>query len=255
MLYYDPAFPAPDPEAKIWRFMSLAELVSLFSKQELFFSRVDKFDDPYEGSLPRLVQMQAENGLDKLTPQGQELIRDVRQHSGYVQSKLWTMVNCWYVNSHESVAMWKLHASEGVAIQSTFQRFVDAIKPSELKIFVGLVKYIDYETESWDLDKYPQTIMRTFHKRKSFEHESELRAVIDYPRPGGVYSVAEGPGYLDSAGLPGIFVGVGLAQLIENIRVSPGSPPWFKDVVKTIAGLAKLEGTVFQSKLDEDPLW
>jgi hypothetical protein len=62
------AFALPKPEAKIWRFMSLAELVSLLSKQALFFTRVDKPDDPFEGSLPKAVVAQLEKGFDTLTP-------------------------------------------------------------------------------------------------------------------------------------------------------------------------------------------
>ena len=165
------------------------------------------------------------------------------------------MVNCWYVNDCESAAMWKLHASEGVAIQSTFGRFVEAIKPSELEILVGLVKYLDYETEGWDVGQNPKTIVSIFHKRKSFEHENELRAAINKPIPSGRYSLAEGPGYLSSAGLPGIYVEVDLAKLVEKIHVSPGSPPWFQDVVKAVIGFVKLDGPVIQSKLDDDPVW
>jgi len=114
MLCTDTAFAVPEPDEKIWRFISVAELVSLLSKRALFFSRVDKLDDPYEGSLPRLVVARAEAGFEGLTAQGRELMRNTRQQVGYVQSKLWTMVNCWYLNEHESAAMWKLHASDGV---------------------------------------------------------------------------------------------------------------------------------------------
>src|SRR5258706_13694835 len=119
MVIRDAAFPASDPGAKIWRFMTLAELVSLLSERALFFTRVDKLDDPYEGSLPRLDVAQAEKGFESLTSHGQDIIRNTRQQVGYVQSKLWTMVNCWYVNEHASVPMWKLHASEGASLQST----------------------------------------------------------------------------------------------------------------------------------------
>ena len=60
--------PLPDSTAKIWRFMSIAELVSLLSKRALFFTRPDKLEDPFEGSLPKSVVTQAEQGFEKLTP-------------------------------------------------------------------------------------------------------------------------------------------------------------------------------------------
>jgi hypothetical protein len=252
MFRHDDAFAVPDPEAKIWRFMDLAKLVSLLSKRALFFSRVDKLDDPFEGSLPRVVVARAEAGFDTLSPEGREIIRNARQHAGYLQSKLWTMINCWCVDEHESAAMWKLHGSKGVAIQSTVQRFSDAIAGSPHDIVVGLVRYLDFETEGWEDDRYISTV---FHKRLSFQHEHELRAAICQPMPGDRYSIPDGPGYLCPEGLPGTYVDVDLVRLIQAIHLSPGSTLWFRDVVKTVAGVANLDGTVLQSRLDGDPLW
>ena len=251
----DGAFPPPDPATRIWRFMSVAKLVSLLSKQALFFARADKLDDHYEGSLPKLVAKKAEESFEKLTPRGQEIIRSTREHYGYLQSKLWTMVNCWYLNEHESAAMWKLHACDGVSVQSTFQRFVDAIVPSAGIIYLGEVRYLNYEMEAWDIKNDPRTILSIFHKRKSFEHEHEFRAAISVPLPSGIYNCAEGPGYLDANGMPGMYVPVDIARLIEKICVSPGAPPWFRDVVKTVAGVCVLDGAVVPSQLDSEALW
>ena len=247
--------PPPDRTAKIWRFMSIAELVSLLSKRALFFTRPDKLEDQFEGSLPKLVVTKAEVGFEKLTPMGQTILRDTRQHYGYLQSKLWTMVNCWYLNEHESAAMWKLHAADGISIQSTFERFVDAVAPATRKIYLGQVRYLDYEKEGWDISADPRTIWSIFHKRKSFEHENEFRAAICEPIPGGIYNCAEGPGYVSPNGTPGMSVQVDLGRLIEKIHVAPGSPPWIQDVVKTITDSYDLGGAVVSSQLDITPLW
>lgn len=141
MVKFDPAFALPGSEAKLWRFMTLAELVSLLSKRALFFSRVDRLDDPFEGSLPKAAVAKAEQGFERLTPDGRDVLRSTREHFGYLQSKLWTMVNCWYVGEHESAAMWKLHGSEGVSVQTTYQRFVGAVAPNTQEIVVGQVRY------------------------------------------------------------------------------------------------------------------
>jgi hypothetical protein len=255
MVIRESTLPQPEPAAKIWRFMTVAELVSLVSERALFFTRVDKLDDPFEGSLPKSVLEQAENGFEKLTSHGQDMIRTTRQQVGYVQSKLWTMVNCWYINEHESAAMWKLHAPEGVAVQSTVEHLVEVMQPDSEQILVGPVRYIDYEREGWAIDNDARFVLSIFHKRKSFEHERELRAVISKSMPGGIYNVADGPGYLDPAGTPGIYVSVDLKELVEKIHVSPGSPAWLRNAVKRIAASADLGQTVVQSQLDSQALW
>ena len=37
---------------KVWRYMDFTKLISLIDSQCLFFTRADKFDDPFEGSWP-----------------------------------------------------------------------------------------------------------------------------------------------------------------------------------------------------------
>src|SRR5438093_3959706 len=166
MVIRESTMPQPEPAAKIWRFMTVAELVSLVSERSLFFTRVDKLDDPFEGSLPKSVLEQAENGFESLTSHGQNMIRTTRQQVGYVQSKLWTMVNCWYINEHESAAMWKLHAPEGVAVQSTVEHLVDVMQPDTEQILVGQVRYLNYESEGWASGSDSSYVLSIFHKRK-----------------------------------------------------------------------------------------
>ena len=90
------------------------------------------------------------------------------------------------------------------------------------------------------MDRDARTILRVFHKRKSFEHEREFRAVICEPIPSGVYNCADGPGFVSSTGVPGIYVEVDPAQLVERIYVAPGLPLWFRDAVTTVAEIAGL---------------
>lgn len=252
MIKVDATISTPEPSDKIWRYMTLTELVSLLSKRALFFSRVDTLDDPYEGSLPRNVVSRLEEGFSSLTANGRDLIRTVRQHVGYVDSKFWTLVNCWHLSSHESTAMWAVHGSNGLAIQSTYQRFVDACAADPHEVIPGRVTYLDYETEGWTGNR---SITSIFHKRKSFEHEKEFRAVVQTTRPGGVYNVVNGPRYNNSSGLPGDYVSVDLVRLVEGIYVAPISPSWIREAVQAVAATANLDSVVHQSNLDEEPLW
>lgn len=42
--------PPKDKNVKIWRYMDFTKFVSLLETESLFLSRVDKFEDPYEGA-------------------------------------------------------------------------------------------------------------------------------------------------------------------------------------------------------------
>src|SRR5260370_12833133 len=90
--------------------------------------------------------------------------------------------NCRPVNPYESTAMWRLYlkSNEGISIQSSYNRLIQSIVPSEEVIYVGTVKYIDY-----DKDRISEkSIFSPFmYKRISFAHETELRAVIHRPAP------------------------------------------------------------------------
>ncbi|KAF5417645.1 MAG: hypothetical protein C5S38_01275 [Candidatus Methanophagaceae archaeon] len=96
-----------------------------------------------------------------------------------------TIMNCWHINDYESAAMWNLYlkTDEGVAIQSTFKRLTESfLNHAEHDVHIGTVKYIDYETE-WLPERY--SFNPFLHKRKSFEHERELRAIIQkFPTKG-----------------------------------------------------------------------
>ncbi len=87
-------------------------------------------------------------------------------------------VNCWHMNEHESAAMWKLYlkSDEGIAVQSTYNKLLNSMHDSnDFMLLVGAVNYIDYNKE---VIPFGNAFYPYIHKRKSFEHERELRAVI-----------------------------------------------------------------------------
>lgn len=51
------AFPEPDrTDRPVWHYMTLVKFISLLDEQALFFCRLDRLGDEYEGSLPRRWQ-------------------------------------------------------------------------------------------------------------------------------------------------------------------------------------------------------
>jgi len=154
-------------------------------------------------------------------------------------------VNCWHMNDYESAAMWPLYVpgNEGIAIQSTVGRLKRAFEPSLENVVIGAVRYIDHSTDTIPRGNFLQAFL---HKRKSFEHERELRALVFMPQnTDGV----QGPVPED-----GIDVTVDVRVLVEGIHLAPGSPVWFENTVRsTLKALGYDDLPVRRSGLDEEP--
>lgn len=251
MFTLHPEFIQPaNEDIKIWRHLDFTKLLSLIDSRQLYFSRADKFDDPFEGSWPRL-NVEAR----KYIP---ESISDEVGRNKYEAAvntlpeifKNWRRciaINCWHANEHESVAMWKLYlkSNEGIAIQSTYKKFKNCILDAE-NVYIGKVKYIDYEIDVINANN----ILSPFnHKRKSFEHEKEIRGlIIRWPKE-------EPFSFTKDTIDDGLTISVNLEMLIEKIYISPYAPARFKDLV---GGVIKRYGYGFeivQSELNKDPLF
>ena len=160
-----------------------------------------------------------------------------------------TIINCWHINEYESAALWGLYLKgrEGIAIRSTFDCLKSCLKDEGHHIFIGKVKYIDYEK-----DWLPEgnSLYPFVHKRTSFEHERELRAVIqELPSKGGKLDLSK-PSFED-----GLYVPVDLDVLIENIYLAPTSPKWLFDLVESVTEKYRLNKDVLQSSLDDKPVY
>lgn len=159
-------------------------------------------------------------------------------------------INSWHESQHESAAMWKLYlkSNEGIAIQSTFGRLKDCFKQGTPDIYIGQVYYRDYIKE-----KIPESnFFAPFtHKRKSFEHEKEVRATLMYYQTtkDGLPNLSKPPSS-DGRG-----VSVDLDKLIANIYVAPENPKWFLELVNAVTKKYGLNITPIQSSLDAKPLY
>lgn len=241
-----PVFSPPtDIDVKIWRYMDLSKYLSLLDSSALFFSRADLLGDPYEGATSHANRILRPSVYGDLNPLMFERLSSLQQ--GIRQ---WTFINCWHMNENESDAMWRIYArtSDAVAIQSTFARLQRVLSG---RAFIGVVNYVDYETE-WMPEGnlfYPFV-----HKRKSFEHERELRAVMQE-----LPSMAD-PDETDSVigsripnGEAGRGVSIQLPDLIERVYIAPTSPAWFQEIVRSVTAKYKLDAPVEQSAMDRLP--
>jgi len=240
-----PCFQAPEnPNALIWRYMDFTKFVALLDTQSLYFARSDRFDDPYEGATSHANFDLREIVYQETIPP--EMLTLMSRLTEWTRE--WTYISCWHLNEHESWAMWKLYGSlEGaIAIQSTYSKLLECLKD---KAYVGTVNYIDYETE-W----LPEGNLYWpfLHKRKSFEHEKEIRAIIQ-----------KVPVDETKKGIPvgkpnekqGVAISLNLNDFIERIYVSPNSPQWFYELVKNVIKRFNYSFSVVQSSLSRAPVY
>jgi len=258
-------FDTPEEQTRIWRFMDLGKLIWLIDKSALYFSRLDKLSsiDPFEGLYTRKnFNFQNLKFEDQSAEWKQKTGLDTKEkfeHS--IQSNRWllrfvktqrevTFVNCWHSQEYESAAMWKMyvHGNEGVAIQSSVGRLKEALSNyTDFKVFIGRIKYIDYNKEAIASGNI---LIPFLHKRKSYEYEKELRALI--------WTIEEGKNDISNnryANTDGLEAKVNLENLIEMIYLAPTAPTWIRDLLTSLFSKYGLTKAIVQSSLCESAFY
>ena len=158
------------------------------------------------------------------------MAEDVRQ-----AIREFTCINCWHMNPGESAAMWSLYSPNyGIAIRSTIGRLIKSFRSSPIPIKIGAVRYLNFEA----LRRSEAAALHSwrFVKRKSFEHEKELRAAILEPD-------------VSKLDLSGLAVDVDVPVLIERVFVSPTLDSWVAQMVEEELKLYDLHDLVVHSSL------
>jgi hypothetical protein len=206
--------------------MDFAKFVSLLTTGRLFLARADRLGDPLEGSFPR---KSIEARLKRRTISNESEFKKLMQQYVYI--------NCWHSNDVESAAMWRLYSDskQAIAVTTTAQRLYNALPD---RCYIGKVQYIDFDTEAIPDVGYVQ--MPFFYKRKSFEHEREVRVI----------SLSG-----TNAANDGAPVDIDLSSTLLDIYVSPESPRWYREVVTDLVKRCGFSFPVRQSTLDAEALF
>ncbi|WP_198407569.1 hypothetical protein [Pseudomonas syringae] len=248
-------YAVPEPSSRLWRYMDFTKYVSLLSSRGLYFTRTDCFEDIFEGAKglkkrkdgwdshyleffrsairnpPEKVKCELSD-ID-IEEQAQKLLRDLEV--GGENHKRRTFVSCWHESEHESEAMWRLYSTflaNAVAVRTSYQSLYISLDRDPL-IAIGRIKYIDLK------NSYAGVNDAFWRKRKSFEHEREVRALLsDY----------------DTQDL-GKIVKCNLEILIEEVLVSPKAPDWFIHLVNDVNEKFGLKVKVSPSELNEVPFF
>jgi len=270
---YQPHTTFQEPEnkdVKIWRYMDLPKLISILDKKSLFFTKVSKLDDPYEGTIPEYNSLmrkitiveqnkkfpnQAEfNTLFETTPNWLK--------KEYEQLREIFFVNSWHINEEESASMWKLysHDNYGVAIQSTFKKLCESFHNTADIVWAGRVEYLDFKKDRMEEGNLFNPFVV---KRKSFSCDAELRAAYAMlGRLGSkkIYSrydettpklIGDDEVVIDDRRLTntGRYIDTDLNILVEKIYLSPKAGSWVTNIVDGLLEKYGLDKEVIRSEL------
>lgn len=240
-----PDIDEPDHDEIIWRYMDLSQLISIIETSELYFNRVDNYEDPLEGWLP----------AGKFEEQEHDLYKNLPEVPSPIQKAVWKFrklvyTSCWTINKGQSDAMWSTYLSsdKGVAIQTTAGQLKSQL-PNDPDIKIGKVQYVDWSEKEVSVKDY-DPLLPAFYKRKAFEHERELRLAfridLDHDE---VYP----PEAYELRSPPGTEIDIEPEPLIDTIYTSPRAPAWFAHTVEKLIDRYGLDIDVERSALLETP--
>lgn len=220
-----PSFKEIEDDKKIWRFMDLAKFCDFLERRSVFFTKPKMFKDPWEG---HYTQRHFEESFYENLPDEARKI--------FIQSAKETIpnltretfgVNCWHINENESEALWRNYSERGIAIQSTFGKLKECFKGNtEYNIYIGKVEYKDHRIDLLDMSNLFNQIL---WKRKSFEYENELRAVIWSSE--NIQNKGQKPFNHKN----GSNIKISPEILIEKVYTTPfEKEEWFNDLVKNL---------------------
>ncbi len=231
----------------IWRYLDFTKFVSILQYNTIHFTRSDMFDDPFEGSWTKRNFINRMEWL-RTIPNFEVAISKDKLGNIYRNMPRRVAVNCWHANEHESAAMWQLYlkSNEGIAIRSTIKKLKQCIIDPKT-VYIGEIKYIDYDSDEIETGNLLNPFL---YKRKSFEHEKELRALfVKWP--------TKEENFEDSKGIEtdGVAIIVDPNILIDKIFIAPNAPPWFANLVRKVIETYHFRFEVVQSSLSDGPVF
>ena len=244
-----PVFESPsDDGVAIWRYLDLAKFVSMLQSRSLYFPRADLLGDPHECSVPEKTRVARLSRTAAPTSESWE--HDVRVDPPRVLVPRAVFVSCWNISENENAALWSVYG-KSIAIETTFGALRDSFASLDEPVHVGCVKYIDYEADAFPPDNLLHAVV---HKRRFFENERELRAVIlGQPTFSDWHYLDASSSWLGDR-RPAVTVPVDLAGLIGRLWIAPNQT-MLEDVVRGLLQRYDLPDVEVQPSGLDDVAW
>jgi len=247
-----PIYFEPHESIELARYMDITKFLSLLKDGQLFFCRLDKLEDRFEGTLPKISRKHLADWFRDVGvtvhPNGtanieEKIEQEVEKHFEFSEKyKSLTCINCWNEYRGESYALWKVYSdlNQGIMIKSSFSRIINAVKESKEEIYCSRIKYIDYEKDSIDIGN---TMTPIVHKHKAYSYEQEIRLIHVVSNEGWKHD------WINEKYKNGIKINVDVQVLISEIVISPFAPDWFIELIEDILNKYSIECKLISSKL------
>lgn len=228
----------PKENYKVYKYFDIIKFISLLQRKSLFFCRLDKFEDKFEGSSPKLnieyrkkYYEQIHNELLSINSKIEvSLEKDLKVRQGFEEEfKKLNCVCCWNKSKSESYALWKIYSemNKGIMVTSQIDKLINSLKNNLTDdIQISEIKYIDFETEMIPDGNLNYQII---HKHKAYSYEDELRLIYKIPEVKRIDFDWE-----KEDNNSGINIKLDLNILIDDIVLSPYSPEWFTELVQDL---------------------
>ena len=228
----------PETNYKIVKYLDLTKFISLLQQKKLFFCRLDKLEDRFEGipgkaTFENIVKRSIyKRDVDKFYKKEltDEQIRQreeglIKWNEKVLKSNF--CVNCWNKFDYESAALWKIYSDfkQGIMIKSSISNLVSSFEKSNEIIDLSEVSYNDHNR---DIDESPIVTSSIIRKHMAYSYERELRLI---------YKVSTNYDYdwTKEKVEEGIYIEADLNILVDEIIMSPYSPKWFIELVENLS--------------------
>lgn len=245
--YTAPVF-YPTEDYSIVKYLDISKFLSLLQKEQVFFCRLDKFEDKLEGSLPDVNIGYYKKWFKEIAgPAGlmkNEIDEYVKDRLDFSEKfKKLNCISCWNKNISESYALWKIYSdmNQGIMIKSSINRIIESFENSKEIIQISEVKYIDHSKDYIPAGNLNYPII---HKNIAYNYEQEVRLIHKVDMKNGLTHDWE-----SEPNVNGRYIKTDLDKLIDEIVVSPYSPKWFYEIIMDIMNKYNLHKTISYSSI------
>jgi hypothetical protein len=187
----------------LWRYIGIHQFIDLLLNRQVYFSRLDSFEDGVEGltwngiNLKYWLQgepLTSENinpSFDSET-QTKLIEQDKADRQAYLfeltSSQQTQFASCWFLGNRESISMWKIYSDKnGVAIKfkareltDTLVKAAECFTNTDFEYFTfGPVQYKNIWP--FDLNEAFDGRFNAMKKDNSYSHENEFRFITVVP--------------------------------------------------------------------------
>jgi hypothetical protein len=230
-----PPIDEPSKNTEMVRYVDITKFISILKDRSLFFCRMDKLQDKFEGTFPLSTRQAIINSTREARDHGvleQDLSDDTIEKSANVrlsyQDRLRSVncINCWNEFNGESYALWKIYAgmNNGMMLKTRFGKLIHAFRDTTERVYCSKVSYIDHKKDSID---FGNSILPIIHKHNAYSYENEIRLIHEVGDP-NTYD------WSNSAFTNGVMIAIDINDFIDEIIISPFSPIWFKSMIQDL---------------------